>query len=153
MDQYPPAEEWPSWCRGSSHGAYLVKSTFLGALPDFTKGGQNGSVLDQVSNIRLRRLMHYKRHTDWNHEFIRAGLVHEGNGGPLIMVWERDLPLLHGKRDTKRNVKIKSGFPCKSTDRVSYTSPANIDDLIKKKEAYCLRYFAVTHHPSRLDIA
>jgi hypothetical protein len=140
MAQYPPAQEWPDWCRVSFHGPHLVKVAFLDSLPRFMDGKRDSSILDQVDNIRLRQLSHYKCHTDWNHEFVRADLVDEGSNTPLIMVWERDLPLTGSKVEKQRALRIKSGLPCQSIDRVSYITEADFSDFVKWKEAYLLRY-------------
>ncbi|KAH6844766.1 hypothetical protein B0I37DRAFT_446744 [Chaetomium sp. MPI-CAGE-AT-0009] len=139
MDQYPSAEEWPDWCRVFSHGAHLVKVAFLGSLPRFKGGKHDSSILDQVDNIRLRCISHYKCLTDWNHEFIRADLVDEGSDKPLIMVWERDLPLTGGKTEKQRGLEIKSGRRCESVDRVSYLTEENFSKFVKSKQAYLLR--------------
>ena len=145
MAQYPPAEDWPDWCRVSSHGSHLVKVAFLDSLPRFIDGKDDSSILDKVDNICLRQLLHYKCNTDWNHEFVRADLVDQGRGDmPLVMVWERDLPLTGRKvEERKRGFAIKSGLPCQSVDRVTYITEADFADFIKSKDAYLLRYMVI----------
>ncbi|KAK4134595.1 hypothetical protein BT67DRAFT_299242 [Trichocladium antarcticum] len=139
MAQYPPAQEWPDWCRVSYHGPHLVKVAFLDSLPRFTEGKHGSSILDQVDNIRLRRLSHYKCRTDWNHEFVRADLVDDGSNKPLVMVWERDLPLTGAKTEKQRGLRVKSGLPCQSIDRVTYITEDDFLDFVKLKGAYPLR--------------
>ncbi|KAJ4288305.1 hypothetical protein N0V88_007343 [Collariella sp. IMI 366227] len=136
MAQYHPAQEWPDWCRVSCHGPHLVKVAFLDSLPRFIRK-HGSSILDQVDNIRLRRLSHYKCRTDWNHEFIRADLV-DGSNKPLIMVWERDLPLTGAKAEKQRGLRIKSGLPCQSIDRVTYITEDDFLEFVNLKEAYPL---------------
>lgn len=109
------------------------------------EGKHDSSILDQVDNIRLRRLSHYKCHTDWNHEFVRADLVDEGSNKPLVMVWERDLPLTGAKVEKQRGLRIKSGLPCQSVDRVSYITEADFLDFVKWKDAYLLRYMVLSY--------
>ena len=138
MTQYHPAQEWPIWCRVSSHAAQLVKVTFLDSLPKFMERGS--SILGQVNRIRLRRLSHYKSHTDWNHEFVRADLVDVGSNMPLVMVWQRDLPLSGEVAQRQRALKIKSGLPCRPVDLVSYITEADFSDFVNLKDAYVLRY-------------
>ncbi|KAK4133000.1 hypothetical protein BT67DRAFT_435260 [Trichocladium antarcticum] len=138
MAQYPPAQEWPDWCRVSCHGPYLVKVAFLDSLPRFMRK-HGSSILDQVDNIRLRRLSHYKCCTDWNHEFIRADLVDDESNKPLVMVWERDLPLTGAKAEKQRGLRVKSGLPCQSIDRVTYITEDDFLDFVKLKGAYPLR--------------
>ncbi|KAJ4288310.1 hypothetical protein N0V88_007348 [Collariella sp. IMI 366227] len=131
MAQYHPAQEWLDWCRVSCHGPHLVKVAFLDSLPRFIRK-HGSSILDQVDNIRLRRLSHYKCRTDWNHEFIRADLV-DGSNKPLIMVWERDLPLTGAKAEKQRGLRIKSGLPCQLIDRVTYITEDDFLDFVKLK--------------------
>lgn len=142
MAQYPPAQEWPDWCRVSCHGPHLVKVAFLDSLPRFIRNGS--SILDQVDNIRLRRLSHYKCCTDWNHEFVRADLVDKESNKPLVMVWERDLPLTGAKAEKQRGLRVKSGLPCQSIDRVTYITEDDFLDFVKSKGAYPLRYIVLS---------
>ncbi|KAH6616140.1 hypothetical protein B0J18DRAFT_438972 [Chaetomium sp. MPI-SDFR-AT-0129] len=139
MAQYDSAPEWPDWCRVSFHGAHLVRVAFLDSLPRFMEGKHDCSILDEVDNIRLRQLSHYKCDTDWNHEFVRADLFDERKNRPLIMVWERDLPLTSAKVEKQRGLKIKSGFPCRSVDRVSYLTEGDFSDFLKLKGADLVR--------------
>ncbi|KAJ4288332.1 hypothetical protein N0V88_007370 [Collariella sp. IMI 366227] len=126
MAQYPPAQEWPDWCRVSCHGPHLVKVAFLDSLPRFMRK-HGSSILDQVDNIRLRRLSHYKCCTDWNHEFVRADLVDDGSNKPLVMA------------EKQRGLRVKSGLPCQSIDRVTYITEDDFLDFVKLKGAYPLR--------------
>ena len=104
------------------------------------EGKYNGSLLDQVSNLRVQRLMHYKCNTDWDHEFIRADIFNKENKCSLTMLWERDLPLRGGKSETKRDYKLKLGLQCESIDRVTYISQSDLGQFMKMKDAVCLRY-------------
>ncbi|KAJ8130907.1 hypothetical protein O1611_g2721 [Lasiodiplodia mahajangana] len=136
MAQYVSAQEWPDWCRVSTHGSHLVKVAFLDSLPRFI---HHFSVLDQVDNIRLRRLSHYKCNTDWNHEFVRADLVDEGSNTPLVMVWQRDLLLTGDGAQKQRRLSIRCGLPCDSIDIVSYITEANFAGFVKWQSAYLVR--------------
>lgn len=138
MSQYHPPPEWPKWCLVSSNASYLIKVAFLDLLPRL-KIEHNYSILDQFNDIRLQTLTHYKSLEDWNHEFIRADLV--GNSNKLlIMVWERDLPLMSPKDTKHRKLRIKTGRSCQSLDRVSYLSETDFLKFRHSKNAYRLRY-------------
>ena len=146
MAAYNDPPEWPLWVRGTHKGHLLVKIALLQDLPDTVKDarlGANSSILRKVDNLLLQQLVHYKCKTDWNHEFIMAKLFDQETKSHLMMVWERDLPLLSGKPEAKRTFQIKSGMDCDAVDRVAYLSGADFNDFCKKKQAVPLRYASV----------
>lgn len=140
MAQYSAAPEWPSWCKVSSHGANIIKVTFLDILPDVMQGRHDISILNCVENIRLQQLSHYKSGNAWNHEFIKADLIDMESKKKLAMVWERDLPLIDPRKKKYRAVEIKSGLPCESIDRITLIKETDFTSFVNEKQAYVVRY-------------
>ena len=59
---------------------------------------------------------------------------------PLVMVWQRDLPLSGEGTQRQRELKIKSGLPCRPVDIVSFITEADFSDFVNLKDAYVLTY-------------
>lgn len=140
MAQYEPAPEWPRWCSGTSHGSNLIKVAFLDVLPQFIQGRHDTSIFDQINNIHLQSLSHYKSSNTWKHEFVRADFIDKRSKKQLIMVWERDLPLTGPKNGKQRILELKSGSSCESVDRVTYIKETDFAKFLNDMQADILRY-------------